>query len=135
MPLSATSWTNQYAQRVIMIAASHPEPLFQTCDHGRSSVLGRRPFRGPLRTPAAPATHRHYTELLGNSRRFHPYAGPALPGGELRRRRSCRELQMVNVGTAGARESSPWFEAPGGNFVTCGSRHDAALAGGQRGCG
>ena len=115
LPLSATSWTNRYAQRVILIVASHAEPQFQTCDHGRSSVLGRRPFRGPLRTPAAPAAHRHYTEL--------------------RRCRNCRGLQMVNVGTAGAREASPWFEAPDGDFVTWSGLHEAALAAGQRGRG
>ena len=52
LPVSAIQWTNPYAQRVILIVASHAEPQFRNCDHGRSSVLGRRPFRGPLGVPA-----------------------------------------------------------------------------------
>ena len=52
--VSAIQWTNRYAQRVILIVASHAEPQFQSCDHGRSAVLGRRPFRGPLRCPHTP---------------------------------------------------------------------------------
>ena len=59
------------------IVASHAEPQFQSCDHGRSAVLGRRPFRGPLRVPAHAAAHRHYTEL--------------------RRCRHCGGVQMVNL--------------------------------------
>ena len=109
LPVSAIQWTNRYAQRVILIVASHAEPQFRNCDHGRSSVLGRRPFRGPLRVPAHAAAHRHYTEL--------------------RRCRHCGGVQMVNVGATGAREASPWFE-PDGDSVTWSSLYTAALAAG-----
>ena len=109
LPVSAIQWTNRYAQRVILIVASHAEPQFRNCDHGRSSVLGRRPFRGPLRVPAHAAAHRHYTEL--------------------RRCRHCGGVQMVNVGATGAREASPWFE-PDDDSVTWSSPYTAALAAG-----
>ncbi len=109
LPVSAVQWTNQYAQRVILIAAGRAEPQFQTCDHGRSSVLGRRPFRGPLRVPANAPAHQHYTEL--------------------RRCRHCNAVQMVNVGSTGAREASPWFQ-PDGDCVTWSSLYAAALAAG-----
>ncbi len=91
LPVSAIRWTNRYAQRVILIVAGQAEPQFRHCDHGRSSVLGRRPFRGPLRVPAVTAAHRHYTEL--------------------RRYRHCNGVQMLNVGTTGAREASPLVRA------------------------
>ena len=106
LPVSAIQWTNRYAQRVILIVASHGEPQFRNCDHGRNSVLGRRPFRGPLRVPAHAAAQRHYTEL--------------------RRCRHCNGVQMVNVGATGAREVSPWFE-PDGDCVTWSSLYAAAL--------
>ena len=109
LPVSAIQWTNRYAQRVILLVASRAEPQFHHCDHGRSSVLGRRPFRGPLRAPAVTAAHRHYTEL--------------------RRCRHCNGVQMVNVGAAGAREASPWFE-PDGDCVTWSGLYAAALAAG-----
>ena len=109
LPVSAIQWTNRYAQRVILIVASHAEPQFRNCDHGRSSVLGRRPFRGPLRVPAVTAAHRHYTEL--------------------RRCRHCTGVQMVNVGATGAREASPWFE-PDDDSVTWSTLYAAALAAG-----
>ena len=108
-PVSAIQWTNRYAQRVILIVASHAEPQFRNCDHGRSAVLGRRPFRGPLRAPAVSAAHRHYTEL--------------------RRCRHCNGVQMVNVGATGAREASPWFE-PDGDCMTWSDLYAAALAAG-----
>ena len=91
LPVSAIRWTNRYAQRVILIVASHAEPQFRHCDHGRSSVLGRRPFRGPLRTPAVTAAHRHYTEL--------------------RRCRHCNGVQMVNVGATGSPRGVPLVRA------------------------
>ena len=97
LSVSAIQWTNRYAQRVILIVASRAEPQFQSCDHGRCSVLGRRPFRGPLRAPAVTAAHQHYTEL--------------------RRYRHFGSVRMVNVGAAGAREASPWLETDG-NCVT-----------------
>ena len=109
LPVSAIQWTNRYAQRVILIVAGRAEPQFHTCDHGRSSVLGRRPFRGPLRVPANAAAHQHYTEL--------------------RRCRHCNGVQMVNVGATGAREASPWFE-PDGDALTWTSLYAAALAAG-----
>ncbi len=109
LPVSAIQWTNRYAQRVILLVASRAEPQFHNCDHGRSSVVGRRPFRGPLTAPAVIAAHRHYTEL----RRCH----------------HCNGVQMVNVGPAGAREASPWFE-PDGDSVTWSSLYAAALAAG-----
>ena len=109
LPVSAIQWTNRYAQRVILLVASHAAPQFQSCDHGRSSVLGRRPFRGPLRAPAVPAAHQHYTEL--------------------RRCRHCGGVQMVNVGATGLREASPWFE-PDDDTVTWSSLYAAALAAG-----
>ncbi|MCY4658962.1 MAG: hypothetical protein OXF93_03995 [Acidobacteria bacterium] len=109
MPVSAIQWTNRYAQRVILIVASQAKPQFHNCDHGRSSVLGRRPFRGPLRVPAVPAAHQHYTEL--------------------RRCRHCNGVQMVNVGATGTREASPWFE-PDGDCMTWSGLYAAALAAG-----
>ena len=109
LPVSAIQWTNRYAQRVFLIVAGRAEPQFHTCDHGRSSVLGRRPFRGPLRVPAVAAAHQHYTEL--------------------RRCRHCNGVQMVNVGSTGAREASPWFE-PDRDAVTWSSLYVAALAAG-----
>ena len=51
----ATSWTNRFGQCVVLIAASHAEPQSETCDQGRSSVLGHRRFRDPVRTSAARA--------------------------------------------------------------------------------
>ena len=110
LPLSATQWTNQYAQRVIMVVASYTEPQFRNCDHGRSTVLGRRPFRGPLRRPPIPGAHQHYTEL--------------------RRCRSCGALQMVNVGPSGEHEASAWFQAAE-DCMPWQSLHDAALAAGS----
>ena len=107
LPVSAIQWINRYAQRVILLVASRAEPQFHNCDHGRSSVIGRRPFRGPLRAPAVSAAHRHYTEL--------------------RRCRHCNGVQMVNVGATGAREASPWFE-PDGDCVTWSGLYAAALA-------
>ncbi len=92
LPVAAVEWINHYSQRVVMVVATEAEPEFHCCDHGRSAVLARRPFRGPLRKPAIPAAHRHYTEL--------------------RRCRTCTALQMVNVGPCGVREPSPWFAAP-----------------------
>ena len=109
LPVSAIQWTNQYAQRVILLVASRAEPQFRNCDHGRSSVLARRPFRGPLRAPAVTAAHRHYTEL--------------------RRCRHCNGVQMVNVGVTGAREASSWFE-PDGDCMTWSGLYAAALAAG-----
>ena len=109
LPVSAIQWTNRYAQRVILLVAIRAEPQFHHCDHGRSWVIGRRPFRGPLRAPAVSAAHRHYTEL--------------------RRCRHCNALQMVNVGATGAREASPWFE-PDGDSVTWSSLYADALAAG-----
>ncbi len=109
LPVSAIQWTNRYAQRVILLVASRAEPQFHHCDHGRSSVIGRRPFRGPLRAPAVTAAHRHYTEL--------------------RRCRHCNGVQMVNVGATGAQEASPWFE-PDGDCVTWSGLYAAALAAG-----
>ena len=109
LPVSAIQWTNRYAQRVILLVASRAEPQFHNCDHGRSSVIGRRPFRGPLRAPAVSAAHRHYTEL--------------------RRCRHCNGVQMVNVGATGAREASPWFE-PDGDCGTWSGLYAAALAAG-----
>ena len=109
LPVSAIQWTNRYAQRVILIVASRAEPQFHNCDHGRSLVLGRRPFRGPLSVPAVPAAHQHYTEL--------------------RRCRHCNGVQMINVGATGAREPSPWFE-PDGDCMTWSSLYAAALAAG-----
>lgn len=109
LPVSAIQWTNRYAQRVILLVASRAEPQFHNCDHGRSSVIGRRPFRGPLRAPAVTAAHRHYTEL--------------------RRCRHCNGVQMVNVGATGAQEASPWFE-PDGDCVTWSGLYAAALAAG-----
>ena len=110
LPVSAIQWTNRYAQRVILIVASRAEPQFHNCDHGRSTVLGRRPFRGPLRAPAVAAAHQHYTEL--------------------RRCRHCNGVQMVNVGAAGAREASPWFE-PDEACMTWSGFYAAALAAGM----
>ena len=109
LPVSAIQWTNRYAQRVILLVASRAEPQFRNCDHGRSSVLARRPFRGPLRVPAVTAAHRHYTEL--------------------RRCRHCNGVQMVNVGATGVREASPWFE-PDGDCMTWSGLYAAALAAG-----
>ena len=109
LPVSAIQWTNRYAQRVILLVASRAAPQFHNCDHGRNSVLGRRPFRGPLRVPAVTAAHRHYTEL--------------------RRCRHCNGVQMVNVGATGALEASPWFE-PDGDCLTWSSLYAAALAAG-----
>ena len=109
LPVSAIQWVNRYAQRVILIVAVRAEPQFHTCDHGRSSVIGRRPFRGPLRTPAVAAAHQHYTEL--------------------RLCRHCNAVQMVNVGATGAREASPWFQ-PDGDRLTWSSLYAAALAAG-----
>ena len=109
LPVSAIQWTNRYAQRVILLVAVPAAPQFQGCDHGRSSVLGRRPFRGPLRAPAVAAAHQHYTEL--------------------RRCLHCHAVQMVNVGATGAREASPWFE-PDGDAVTWSGLYAAALAAG-----
>lgn len=106
-PVSAIQWTNRYAQRVILIVASDAAPQFRNCDHGRSAVLGRRPFRGPLRAPGVTAAHRHYTELRGC--------------------RHCNGVQMVNVGATGAREASPWFE-PDNDCTTWSGLHAAALA-------
>ena len=110
LPLSATQWTNQYAQRVIMVVASYAEPQFHNCDHGRSTVLGRRPFRGPLRNPPIPGAHRHYAEL--------------------RRCRNCGGLQMVNVGPSGEQEASAWFQAAD-DYMPWRSLHDAAVATGS----
>ena len=110
LPLSATQWTNQYAQRVIMVVASYAEPQFHNCDHGRSTVLGRRPFRGPLRNPPIPGAHRHYAEL--------------------RRCRNCGGLQMVNVGPSGEQEASAWFQAAD-DYMPWRSLHDAAVAAGS----
>ena len=109
LPVSAIQWTNRFAQSVILLVASRAEPQFHNCDHGRSSVIGRRPFRGPLRAPAVTAAHRHYTEL--------------------RRCRHCNGVQMVNVGATGAQEASPWFE-PDGDCVTWSGLYAAALAAG-----
>ena len=110
LPVSAIRWTNRYAQPVILIVASRAEPQFHNCDHGRSTVIGRRPFRGPLRAPVVAAAHQHYTEL--------------------RRCRHCNGVQMVNVGATGACEASPWFE-PDGDCVTWGSLYAAALVAGE----
>ncbi|MCY4077834.1 MAG: hypothetical protein OXH04_20635 [Acidobacteria bacterium] len=112
LPVSAIQWTNPYAQRVILIVASRAEPQFHNCDHGRSLILGRRPFRGPLRAPAVAAAHQHYTEL--------------------RRCRHCNGVQMVNVGATGAREASPWFE-PDDGCMTWSGLYAAALAAGAPG--
>lgn len=110
LPVSAIQWTNQYAQRVILIVAGRAKPQFHNCDHGRSTVVGRRPFRGPLRAPAVAAAHQHYTEL--------------------RRCQHCAGVQMVNVGATGAREASPWFE-PDDGCMTWSSFYAAALAAGE----
>ena len=107
LPVSATQWTNRYAQRVILVVASHAEPELRNCDHGRSTVLARRPYRGPLRHPAIPEAQQHYTEL--------------------RRCGNCRGLQMANVGPAGVEETSPWFEAPDDRMTWTGL-YDAATA-------
>ena len=109
LPVSAIQWTNRYAQRVILIVARYAEPQFRNCDHGRSSVVGRRPYRGPLRHPPTPAAQQHYTEI--------------------RHCRHCNGVQMVNVGATGAREASPWFEVDDG-CTTWSSLHAAARAAG-----
>ena len=54
LPVSAIQWTNRYAQRVILIVASRAEPQFHHCDHGRSSVVGRRPFEARCGRPPSP---------------------------------------------------------------------------------
>ena len=110
LPVSALQLTNRYAQRVILIVAIRAVPQFQGCDHGRSLVLGRRPYRGPLRVPARAAAHFHYTEL--------------------RRCRHCNGVQIVNVGATGAREGSAWFE-PDDDCMTWNDLYAAALAAGS----
>ena len=111
LPMSAIQWTNRYAQRVILLVASHAAPQFQpaaTMAGARSKGAGRSEagYRAPARPRRASALH-------GAA------ALPALwrrPDGQRRRH-------------GNAREASPWFE-PDDDTVTWSSLYAAALAAG-----
>ena len=94
-PFTATGWQNRHGRQVILVVADYTPPGVERCDHGRARIVARRPFQGPLRHPAVPDAHRHYTEI--------------------RVCQSCDGIQLVNVGLCGAREPSGWFAPPPGS--------------------
>ena len=62
-PFTATRWQNRHERQVILVVADYTPPGVERCDHGRARIVARRPFQGPLRHPAVPDAHRHYTEI------------------------------------------------------------------------